>query len=192
MPNMGKNAKANIEAVVNLMEPFHKVIKRQVSKITEGIEIIIVVVWKKVATVELMPVRYMWCAQTMKDRNPRTNTAPIMILYPQSGLRELLHSISATIPIAGKIKTYTSGCPKNQNKCCHKSGLPPPETAMGVDPVSNTPDGRKKLVSQTRSMSCMIPAASRGGNASKRRKAVTNWAQTKNGIRNQVIPGERS
>tara|TARA_Y100000758_G_scaffold87174_1_gene59210 strand:+ start:605 stop:784 length:180 start_codon:yes stop_codon:yes gene_type:complete len=58
MPNMGKNAKANMEAVVNLMEPFHKVMKRQVSKITEGMEIIIVVVWKKVATFELIPVRY--------------------------------------------------------------------------------------------------------------------------------------
>ena len=58
MPNMGKNAKANMEAVVNLMDPFHKVMKRQVSKITEGIEIIIVIVWKKVAIAELMPVRY--------------------------------------------------------------------------------------------------------------------------------------
>ena len=52
---------------------------------------------------------------------------------------------------------------QNQNRCCHSSGLPPPETAIGVEPVSNTPEGRKKLVSATRSINCMIPAASRGG-----------------------------
>src|ERR1044071_5656035 len=33
--------------------------------------------------------------------------------------------ISAVMPIAGKSTTYTSGWPKNQNKCCHKIGSPP-------------------------------------------------------------------
>jgi hypothetical protein len=30
------------------------------------------------------------------------------------------------MPKAGKIKAYTSGCPKNQNKCWNKIGSPPP------------------------------------------------------------------
>jgi hypothetical protein len=80
MPNIGRKAKANKEAVVNLMDPFHKVIKRQDKRITDGTEMIMVVVWKKVATFPLMPVRYMWWAQTMKDTKPRTSTAPIINL----------------------------------------------------------------------------------------------------------------
>ena len=29
------------------------------------------------------------------------------------------------MPIAGKIRMYTSGCPNNQNRCCHSTGSPP-------------------------------------------------------------------
>ena len=38
---------------------------------TDGIEMIIVVVWKNVAIVVPMPVMNMWCAQTMNDMKPR-------------------------------------------------------------------------------------------------------------------------
>lgn len=31
------------------------------------------------------------------------------------------------IPNPGMIKIYTSGCPKNQNKCWNRMGSPPPE-----------------------------------------------------------------
>ena len=41
---------------------------------TDGMEIIMVVVWKNVAMRVPMPVKYMWCAQTMKDRKPMTMT----------------------------------------------------------------------------------------------------------------------
>ena len=41
---------------------------------TDGIEMIIVVVWKNVAMSVPMPVRYMWCAQTMKERKPMAST----------------------------------------------------------------------------------------------------------------------
>src|SRR5205823_14110836 len=50
----------------------------------------------------------------------------------------------------------------------------------------------KKLVEATRSMNCITIAASNGGNARHNRKAVTNWAQTKNGRRIQVRPGARN
>ena len=42
--------------------------------ITEGIEMIMVVVWKKVEILVPMPVKYMWCAHTMKLRKPKTST----------------------------------------------------------------------------------------------------------------------
>ena len=38
---------------------------------TEGMEIIIVVVWKKLLIVVPMPVMNMWWAHTMKDMKPR-------------------------------------------------------------------------------------------------------------------------
>ena len=59
MPNIGRNAKANNEGVLNRIDPRHKLINRHVNRITDGIEIIMVVVWKNVATLLLMPVRYM-------------------------------------------------------------------------------------------------------------------------------------
>ena len=38
--------------------------------ITDGIEMIIVVVWKNAAIFVPMPVRYMWCAHTRNDKKP--------------------------------------------------------------------------------------------------------------------------
>ena len=41
---------------------------------TDGIEMIIVVAWKNAEIFVPMPVRYMWCAQTMNDRKPMAST----------------------------------------------------------------------------------------------------------------------
>ena len=41
------------------------------------------------------------------------------------GLRELVAIISEVIPNAGNNTIYTSGCPKNQNKCSNNTGEPP-------------------------------------------------------------------
>ena len=38
---------------------------------TEGIEMIMVVVWKKPLKAVPMPVKNIWWAQTIKDMNPR-------------------------------------------------------------------------------------------------------------------------
>ena len=40
----------------------------------DGIEMIIVVVWKKAEILVPIPVKYMWCAQTMNETNPMANT----------------------------------------------------------------------------------------------------------------------
>ena len=46
---------------------------------TDGIEMIIVVVWKNALMVVPMPVMYMWCAQTMKDMKPRKITEKTIV-----------------------------------------------------------------------------------------------------------------
>jgi hypothetical protein len=71
---MGRNAQAHIIGGVNLIDPPHREINRHVNKITDGIEIRVVVVWKNVEIAGPMPVIYMWCAQTIKERKPRTST----------------------------------------------------------------------------------------------------------------------
>src|SRR6266545_5660188 len=98
---------------------------------------------------------------------------------------------SLTMPIAGRIRTYTSGCARNQKRCCHSSGLPLPATASAF-PETTRPLGRKKLVPASRSINCSTPAASSGGNASSNRNDVTNCAHTKNGSRIQLRPLARS
>ena len=70
MPNMGKKAKANSMAVLNRMDPPHREMNKQVKIIMEGIEIIIVVVWKNVLMAVPILVKYIWWAQTTNDKNP--------------------------------------------------------------------------------------------------------------------------
>ena len=59
MPNMGRNAVANNIGGVNRIEPPHSESSSAVSRMTDGIEMMIVVVWKKPATFAPMPVMYM-------------------------------------------------------------------------------------------------------------------------------------
>ncbi len=70
MPNIGRNASANSIGVLNRMEPPHNEMNRHVRMMTDGIETAIVVVWKNADIFVPMPVRYMWCAQTMNEMNP--------------------------------------------------------------------------------------------------------------------------
>ena len=73
---------------------------------------------------------------------------------------------------------YTSGWPKNQNRCCHSRGSPPPA-------------GLNQLVPSVRSKSSMAAADVSTGSASRSRMAVMNSDQTTSGSRNSVIPGHR-
>ncbi len=58
MPNMGKNARAKSIGVLNRMDPPHKERSRQVRMMTDGMEIIMVVVWKKLLMSVPMLVKY--------------------------------------------------------------------------------------------------------------------------------------
>jgi hypothetical protein len=50
----------------------------------------------------------------------------IILSELNTGLAEFTSIIVDIIPNTGNIITYTSGCPKNQNKCWYKIKSPPP------------------------------------------------------------------
>jgi hypothetical protein len=80
------------------------------------------------------------------------------------------------IPNAGSIKIYTSGCPKNQNKCWYKIGSPPPVIS-------------KKVVLKFLSVSSIVIAPASTGKDNNSKIAVTLAPHTNKGIRNKCIPG---
>jgi len=81
-------------------------------------------------------------------------------------------------PNPGRIRMYTSGWPKNQNRCWYKIGSPPPT-------------GSKNAVFRFRSVSSIVIAPARTGRESNRRIAVKTTAQTNRGIRSGFIPVAR-
>jgi hypothetical protein len=82
------------------------------------------------------------------------------------------------IPNPGRIKIYTSGCPKNQNKCWYKIGSPPPA-------------GSKNEVFKFRSVNSIVIAPANTGSERRRRIAVKNTDHTNNGVLSHLIPGVR-
>lgn len=113
--------------------------------------------------------------------NPKT---PIDIIaytipkYPKVCFRENTVTTCDTIPNPGKIKIYTSGCPKNQNKCWYNTGSPPPA-------------GSKNEVLKFRSVNNIVIAPAKTGKDNNNKTAVILTAQQNNGNRCIVIPGDR-
>ena len=70
---------------------------------------------------------------------------------------------------------YTSGCPKNQNRCWYKIGSPPPA-------------GSKNEVFKLRSVSNIVIAPAKTGKDNKSKIAVITTDHTKRGMRSIVIP----
>lgn len=75
------------------------------------------------------------------------------------------------MPNPGKIKIYTSGCPKNQNRCWNRIGSPPPQ-------------GSKNEVFRFRSVRSIVIAAANTGRANRSIIAVIMTDQTNNGMLN--------
>ena len=71
MPNIGRKAVAKSIGVLKRIDPPQSERSRDVRITTDGIEMIIVVVWKNAAIAVPMPVMNMWWAQTMNDMKPR-------------------------------------------------------------------------------------------------------------------------
>jgi hypothetical protein len=82
------------------------------------------------------------------------------------------------MPAAGRKMMYTSGWPKNQNRCCHSSGSPP-LAAM------------KNGQSNARSSSSSAVARITAGNANTTISAKISIAHAKIGMRLKVMPGAR-
>ena len=72
-----------------------------------------------------IPVTNMWWPQTIVDKKAIARIDIIIALYPKIGFLECVEITSEAIPSAGNNTIYTSGCPKNQNKCSNKTGDPP-------------------------------------------------------------------
>ena len=81
------------------------------------------------------------------------------------------------MPKNGSAMMYTSGWPKNQNRCCHRIG-PPLAASKTCEP-------------RIRSDSSTSSAAAKIGKAISTRIEVTRMFQVKIGIRNMVMPGAR-
>lgn len=73
------------------------------------------------------------------------------------------------MPNPGRIRIYTSGWPKNQNRCWYKMGSPPPA-------------GSKKVVFKFRSVRSIVMPAARTGRESSSRTAVIRTDQTNRGV----------
>ena len=114
------------------------------------------------------PTVYMWCAHTIKPNTPIDNIAYTIPKYPKIGFLDALTTMWLIIPKPGKIRIYTSGWPKNQNRCWYSTGSPPPI-------------GSKKVVLKFRSVSSIVIAAARTGSDNKSKTAVIKTAQTNKG-----------
>lgn len=76
------------------------------------------------------------------------------------------------------IRIYTSGCPKNQNRCWYRIGSPPPA-------------GSKKEVLRFRSVSSIVMAPARTGRDNNNNTTVIVTAHTNRGIRSKRSPCQR-
>ena len=82
-------------------------------------------------------------------------------------------------PKPGRMRIYTSGCPKNQNRCWNKIGSPPPV-------------GSKNDVLQFRSIISIVSAPARTGSARINKITVTRTDQINKGIFSVGIPPNRA
>src|SRR5260221_10804251 len=80
-----------------------------------------------------------------------------------------------TIPKTGRIRTYTSGWPKNQKMCWNITGSPPPAAL-------------KKEVPKWRAATNLLDAAARTTITAVRRYAVVNHIQPNIGMHTRDLP----
>lgn len=76
------------------------------------------------------------------------------------------------------MRIYTSGWPKNQNRCWYKIGSPPPA-------------GSKKAVLRLRSVNNIVIAPANTGRLNRRRMAVIITDHTNKGTRSRRSPFDR-
>ncbi len=104
-------------------------------------------------------------------------------------LRACTLTRSEMMPKAGSATMYTSGWPKNQNRCWNSKGLPPWWPRCW--PIDTTA-GMKKLVPRHLSSSIITPLTNSAGKASSARMVATKMPHTVSGMRIKVMPRVRA
>lgn len=121
------------------------------------------------------PTIYIWCDHTKNPNNPIEAIAYTIEISPNTGFLEYVDTTCEIIPNPGIIKIYTSGWPKNQNKCSYKIGSPPPATS-------------KNEVLKFLSNNNIVIPADNTGNDNNNKNAVMKIDHTNNGNLCIVIP----
>jgi hypothetical protein len=191
MPNIGMNAQAQSIGGVKRIEPPHSEMSIEVMMITEGMEISTVVVWKKVETAG-------------------AHAGHVHVVGPDDERQETEHEhrvdhrLVAPQRLAGVDRDdFRDAGEGGQQQHVHLRVAEEPEQVLEEQRraaagkigealgLGEQPGGHEERRVATRSINCMMPAASSGGKASSSRKPVTSIAHTKNGMRIQVMPRAR-
>ena len=125
----------------------------------------------------IAPVTYMWWAHTVTDRPAMAIVAVTRPLYPKIGLRENTGIISEVTPKNGRASTYTSGCPKNQKRCCQRTA--PPFSGSKIWPPKR------------RSIPSANSAEASGGKIIIIKMEVISVVHVNTDMRHMVMPGAR-
>src|SRR5271167_1322033 len=105
------------------------------------------------------------------------------------GLRMLVMRTWDTMPIPGTMAMYTSGCPKNQKRCCHRR-VDPPECGCNWSLITRL-EATKKLVPATWSRMSRMQAGMSTENDVSPMQEVMNHAQVGRGRRHMLKPLQR-
>src|SRR5690554_1025984 len=155
--------------------PFHRVANQANSWIAVGTATNMLATEKKAWANCGMPTVNMWCTHRPKLIKPIKMMDSTIQRYPING-RPANTGISVeTIPAAGKNRMYTSGWPNIQNRCCHRSGSPPPSIEKNTMPAA-------------RSSSSSMLANTSGGKPNTIINAMARMYQQKIGILLNDIP----
>jgi hypothetical protein len=126
-PNENDSKKPNIKnkGVIKKNKLDHKVSNQFSNFIPVGTPIIDVEEVKYARESISKPTANIWCPQTMQPNKPIRNNAINILSLPKIINCVNLVIIVDTKPKAGNISMYTSGWPKNQNRCWNRSKSPP-------------------------------------------------------------------
>src|SRR4051794_23471429 len=158
--------------------PYQIVATQQKNWTAVGITIIRLAAVKKLSLSCGKPVANMWCTHTLKPTKPVATTETTIGVYPKILRLEKQETIVETIAAPGRKMMYTSGCPKNQNRCWYSRTSPPSA-------------GLKKCVPTSLSSSSSPLATITAGMAKMTIIDSTSFSQSKIGMRFRVIPGAR-
>jgi len=180
-PTLNKKIKPNTHIKVELFVycwPCSVLIQLKIL-IPVGMAMIIVAAVKYARVSKSIPTVNMWCAQTIKPKNPIVFMAYTIPRWPKAVvLPDMWMIVCEIIPNPGKIRTYTSGCPKNQKRCWYRIGSPPPA-------------GSKKEVFRFRSSNNMVIAPARTGRAIRSSVTVIKIDQTNSDMFSMLECGGR-